>query len=50
MIRKRRPDISLARSELLWEPLINIDEGLEKTIPWFKEEINKNNISKNSFF
>ncbi len=47
---QRRPDISLARNELSWEPLINIDEGLEKTIPWFKEEINKSNISKNSCF
>ena len=39
---QRKPDISLARKELLWEPKINIEEGLEKTIPWFKEEILKN--------
>ena len=39
---QRKPDISLARKELLWEPKINIKEGLEKTIPWFKEEILKN--------
>ena len=39
---QRKPDISLARKELLWEPKINIKEGLEKTIPWFKEEIMKN--------
>ena len=39
---QRKPDISLARRELLWEPKINIKEGLEKTIPWFKDEILKN--------
>ena len=39
---QRKPDISLARKELLWEPKINIKEGLEKTIPWFKDEILKN--------
>ncbi len=38
---QRRPDISLARNKLFWEPNINIDEGLDKTIPWFREEINK---------
>ena len=39
---QRKPDISLARKELFWEPKINIKEGLEKTIPWFKDEILKN--------
>ena len=38
---QRKPDISLARNKLFWEPNININEGLDKTIPWFREEINK---------
>ena len=39
---QRKPDITLAKKALAWEPKINIAEGLNKTIPWFKEEINKN--------
>ncbi len=34
--RTRRPDISRARSILDWEPKISLDEGLSKTIEWFK--------------
>jgi len=33
---RRRPDISLARKELDWEPTTNLTQGLEKTIDWFK--------------
>tara|TARA_Y100001980_G_C14553990_1_gene339979 strand:+ start:1429 stop:2370 length:942 start_codon:yes stop_codon:yes gene_type:complete len=36
---KRRPDISLAKKVLDWEPQISLDYGLSKTISWF----NKNN-------
>jgi nucleoside-diphosphate-sugar epimerase len=32
----RRPDISLAHEELDFEPNVGLDEGLEKTIKWFK--------------
>jgi len=32
---QRRPDISLAKKELDWEPKINLKQGLEKTIPYF---------------
>jgi len=31
----RRPDISLARSLLGWEPRVPMDLGLERTIDWF---------------
>jgi UDP-glucuronate decarboxylase len=34
--KQRRPDITLAREALLWEPKINLDEGLEKTITYFR--------------
>lgn len=33
---KRRPDISLAKQELGWEPTVDIVEGLNKTIEYFK--------------
>ena len=34
--RKRRPDISLARNKLNWIPKIPLEEGLKKTIEYFK--------------
>jgi UDP-glucuronate decarboxylase len=34
--RQRQPDISLAKEKLGWEPKIKLDEGLEKTIEYFK--------------
>lgn len=33
---QRKPDISLARKELGWEPAIALEEGLVKTIEYFK--------------
>jgi UDP-glucuronate decarboxylase len=32
---RRRPDISLARKHLNWQPTITLQQGLEKTIQWF---------------
>jgi UDP-glucuronate decarboxylase len=34
---QRKPDISLAQKVLQWEPEIQLDQGLGKTIPYFKE-------------
>ncbi|MDO8481303.1 MAG: SDR family oxidoreductase [Nanoarchaeota archaeon] len=34
---KRRPDITLAKKHLGWKPTTQVDEGLKKTIVWFKE-------------
>ncbi|NBS35433.1 MAG: SDR family oxidoreductase [Methylocystaceae bacterium] len=34
--KQRRPDITLAREALAWEPKINLDAGLEKTISYFR--------------
>jgi dTDP-glucose 4,6-dehydratase len=31
----RRPDITLARSVLGWEPAMPIDQGLRRTVDWF---------------
>ena len=33
----RQPDITLARTELGWEPKIGYEEGLERTLAWFRE-------------
>lgn len=34
--KQRRPDISLARARLSWEPEVPLSVGLEKTIPYFR--------------
>jgi UDP-glucuronate decarboxylase len=34
---QRKPDISLARSELDWEPQVKLRDGLAKTIAYFRE-------------
>ena len=33
---RRRPDISLAKEKLGWEPKIKLGEGLARTIDWFR--------------
>lgn len=37
--KQRRPDISQAKEKLNWQPTISLDEGLEKTIAYFKTTI-----------
>ena len=34
--KKRKPDISLAKEKLNWEPTIRLEEGLVKTVEYFK--------------
>ena len=35
--KRRRPDISLAKSSLGWSPVIDLETGLKKTIKYFKQ-------------
>jgi dTDP-glucose 4,6-dehydratase len=37
--KRRRPDITRARSLLQWEPKINLEVGLEKTIAYFRDKV-----------
>lgn len=37
--QRRRPDISRARSILEWEPTISLEEGIRRTIPYFKAKM-----------
>jgi dTDP-glucose 4,6-dehydratase len=32
----RQPDITLARTQLGWEPQVDLEEGLKRTIEWFR--------------
>ncbi len=33
--KQRRPDITRAQTVLNWQPMVNLEAGLDKTIPWF---------------
>jgi UDP-glucuronate decarboxylase len=37
--RRRKPDITLAREKLGWNPSVGIDKGLEKTIDFFRSRL-----------
>ena len=37
--KRRQPDISLAKEKLGWEPHMMVEEGLKKTIEYFRERI-----------
>jgi dTDP-glucose 4,6-dehydratase len=37
--QRRRPDITRARQILDWEPKVDLVEGLQRTIPYFKEKL-----------
>jgi len=37
--KQRKPDISLAKEKLNWEPKINFEEGIKKTIEYFKSSL-----------
>ncbi len=39
--RQRKPDISLARKELDWQPGITLDQGLKSTVAYFDQLLNK---------
>jgi UDP-glucuronate decarboxylase len=40
--RQRRPDITLAQNTLGWHPTIQLDEGLDRTIAYFKSQLSDN--------
>ncbi|MGA2588245.1 MAG: UDP-glucuronic acid decarboxylase family protein [Candidatus Aminicenantales bacterium] len=40
---RRRPDISLAREKLGWEPKVPLEEGLARTIAYFREKLGMRN-------
>jgi UDP-glucuronate decarboxylase len=39
---QRCPDITLAKEKIGWEPKVSLDEGLLKTIEYFKEKLSVN--------
>ena len=39
--KQRRPDITRARTLLGWEPKVQLDEGLVKTIEYFRTKVDR---------
>ncbi|MDR3574751.1 MAG: SDR family oxidoreductase [Anaerolineaceae bacterium] len=37
--QRRRPDITRARQILNWEPVVSLEEGIQKTIPYFRKKM-----------
>lgn len=37
--KQRKPDITVAKERLFWKPVVSVDEGLGKTIQYFREEL-----------
>ena len=43
--QQRKPDISLAREVLKWEPSVQLEEGLESTIEYFKQLLEEGSVN-----
>jgi UDP-glucuronate decarboxylase len=39
--KQRKPDISKAQKELGWNPVIELREGIEASVPYFKAALSK---------
>jgi UDP-glucuronate decarboxylase len=44
--RQRQPDISLAKAKLGWEPKVKLEEGLLKTVEYFRLKLEKEPVGK----
>jgi dTDP-glucose 4,6-dehydratase len=43
--RVRRPDLTRAREVLAWAPVIPFEEGMRRTIAWFKDRIERGDLA-----
>lgn len=48
--KQRKPDITLARERLKWEPQIGLDEGLKKMIGFYLEELESDFLFREKFY
>ena len=48
--QKRKPDISKAKNELQWQPIVPLATGLQKTIIYFKNELEQSQKNKRNLY
>lgn len=48
--QRRRPDISRAKKYLNWEPRVPLKVGLEKTIQYFRKELERSKHTNRNIF
>ncbi|XP_002127542.2 UDP-glucuronic acid decarboxylase 1-like [Ciona intestinalis] len=48
--RKRKPDITKAKTSLDWEPVVELETGLKKTIAYFKAELEQESGNQRNVF
>lgn len=48
--QRRKPDITRAKKILKWEPRVPLKIGLEKTIEYFRKELDRSNHSHRNIF
>jgi nucleoside-diphosphate-sugar epimerase len=41
----RQPDITFARMALSWEPVVDVKDGLLRTIDWFRQQAGLSELS-----
>jgi dTDP-glucose 4,6-dehydratase len=46
----RQPDISLARAILDWEPTVTLEEGLRRTVPYFRKLVEERGSEARTLF
>jgi dTDP-glucose 4,6-dehydratase len=37
----RKPDITRAMTTLDWKPSVSLEEGIERTLPWFRQALER---------
>lgn len=48
--QRRRPDITRAKKYLNWEPKVDLNTGLQKTVEYFKQELHRFKHSQRNKF
>ena len=46
--KRRRPDINVAKNELNWEPKVDLNVGLEKTVSYIRKELKRNRLKESN--
>lgn len=48
--QRRKPDITRAKTFLNWEPRVPLKDGLQKTIEYFRKELDRSIHSQRNIF